>query len=772
LLYTICTGYTLGDLKTIIGSSSINDRSFYRRIVRGVTNVGYGFRNQDDDIGDNPCTLCYSQDDGVTVPLDYIPENDRNNLVVLFLMKGVDPYSPRQLTKIDVSVPLGLPENSVVVEGRYKLNEPIKSGLSLPNYNSFTNNATASIYNTSKFFTPATGSGLWKFSAYTTHNHLLYSSYDGNNVDTGNANDYIRNNPDGYYYAEYTMGGSLMIRTELKLDVAKNNKGKNGKERNVGNYDFRRSVYNPTGSTMTISDNTKLVMRTDRLPRSDSFDYDFVLAQNKSFSTYLVSDNGTSTKVLASVSTNSDFTRNDSADFENAYGAGTTSVMSSFSCPTIVPLGAYEQTPGNQMTLKPTTDPVYYTSGDPDYEIVQNGCYVICDKDLAIASDLKSFSEWKSRFLMGFAICRNVFGMTFTNNWINGVLYMPGFQNDKIYPGIEVKNPTYVYCKEKIVFKEENNSFFYRSSPFNGITFVGMENSQFDDNLGNEYFLGNPTTLVDLGPKDNIIKNVCAQPEFQGYVLDRLKATSFQGVSDLMQFFIVSRLTNANFLQKILGSGDSSISELFSRPAQKIDGDFAQLNSINNEIGVVPFSPESYSQNQLFYGATPKPVVGVFFSSDTITRDYISPGREIFIDTTSKFGYNTFGHKTQQVPMYRWGIKQGDTQSPSIFGGELNNWLTSPSNFYTAPYQGIDRLNDSTYFPSFVKHPTGQRPGYIYSSLESKDSNGNVTGFTYDGFFKSPSNNIIVGAPYHFYFGLKKGKTAFDIFLTKNLINI
>jgi hypothetical protein len=769
--YQVVTGYTLGNLKTIIGSSSINNRSFYRRVVQAGMNVGMGFRDEDDDEVEY-----YSQPDGVTRPLDYIPENDRNNLVVLFLMKGVDPYSPRQLTKIDVSIPLGLPENSVVVEGRYKLNEPIKSGLSLPNYNSFTNNTTASIYNTSKFFTPATGSGLWKFSAYTTSNHLLYSSYDGNNVDSGGSNNqYITDKPDGYYYAEYTMGGSLMIRTENKIKVAKNGKGSGGFKADVGNYDFRRGVYNPTGSTMTISDNTKLVMRTDRLPRSDSFDNDFVFAQNKAFSTYVVSDNGTSSKTLASVSVNSDFTRNDSADFENAYGSGTTSVMSSFSCNSIVPLGAYQQTPPNQMTLKPTTDPVYYTSGDINYPIVQSGCYVICDKDLAIASDLKSFSEWKSRFLMGFAICRNVFGMTFTNNWINGVLYMPGFQNDKIYPGIEVTNPTYVYCKEKMVFKEENNSFFYRSSPFNGITFVGMENTQVADNLGNQYFLGNPTTIVDLGPKDNIIKNVCAQPEFQGYVLDRLKATSFQGISDLIQFFIVSRLTNANFLEKILGSGDSSVGELFSRPAQKIDGDFAQLNSINNEMGVVPFSPESYSQQNLFYGATPKPVVGVFFSSDTVTRDYISPGREIFIDTSTKFGYNTFGHKTQQVPMYKWEIKQGDAQAASIFGGEMNNWLTSPSDFYITPYQGIDRLNDSTYFASEIKHPTGQRPGYIYNSIPLKDTNGNLTGFTYTGYTTPPinaGNRIVVGAPYHFYFGLKKGKTAFDIFVTKNLINI
>ena len=447
--------------------------------------------------------------------------------------------------------------------------------------------------------------------------------------------------------------------------------------------------------------------------------------------------------------------------------------MSSFNCTTIVPLGAYTQSTGGAMTIKAKTDSVYYTDGDEEYPIVTNGCYTLVAKDLAIGADLKSFAEWKSRFLMGFAICRNVFGMTFTNNWINGVLYMPGFQNDKIYSGIEVTNPTYIYCNEKIVFKEENNSFFYRSSPYSGSIFVGMENDGQSDNGGNNYFLGNPTTVVDLGPKDNIIKNVCAQPEFQGYVADRLKATSFQGVSDLMQYFIISRLSNADFLERLLSLGDSSISELFSRPAQKIDGDFAQLNSINNEIGVIPFSPESYGEGNLFYGATPKPVVGVFFSSDTVTRDYISPGREIFVDTTTKFGYNTFGHKTQIVPMYKWEIKQGNAPKPSIFGSESNNWATQKSDFYITPYQGIDRLNDSTYFASSEKHPTGQRPGYIYNSSPSKDLNGNITGFTYNGYLTPSSNNkFIVGAPYHFYFGLKKGKTAFDLFLTKNLINI
>lgn len=793
--HQVVTATTVGEIQNIVNSklstntpltptidSNLFVSSFYKRIIDGQMTVY--FDNVKD--GDNNA----QRGDSSVKPLQLI-ENYKN-LGVIILMKGVDPYTSRQKTKIDISKPFGLIDGSLIVESNYKLNIPISPNLELLRHDSLTTN-NVSLFNQSYVFTPSIGSGLFKYSAYTTHNHSKFSSFDSQH-DSDNTVDLVHNplgtqisgyyaagssvpsgawagpntyvgGRNGYFVDEYVEGGGLMARRCRGFE--------NPPIRwcGAGDVTYNTNVYS-SGITLNMSTSSKIIMRSDRLPQSSSVDDRFVFAQNKTFSVFIISDDGVSTEIDGNVTSNSDYTTNNAVDFEQSYGTGTTSVMSSFSCPTIVPLGAYTQSAGGSMTVKPTSDPVYYTDGDTNYPIITNGCYTLVAKDLAIGADLKSFAEWKSRFLMGFAICRNVFGMTFTNNWINGVLYMPGFQNDKIYPGIEVTNPRYIYCREKIVFKEENNSFFYRSSPFNGNTgnFVGMLNTQVADNFGNTRFLGNPTTVVDLGPKDNIIKNICAQPEFQGYVADRLKATSFQGVSDLMQYFIISRLSNADFLDRLLSLGDSSISELFSRPAQKIDGDFAQLNSINNEIGVVPFSPESYSENQLFYGATPKPVVGVFFSSDTITRDYISPGREIFIDTPTKFGFNTFGHKTQVVPMYRWEIKQNGT-NPSMFGGEENNWITS-GTIYTAPYQGIDRLNDSTYFPSFVKHPTGQRPGYIYSSEGLKDSNGNVTGFTYNGFYNLPDNRIVVGAPYHFYFGLKKGKTAFDIFVTKNLINI
>jgi hypothetical protein len=453
--------------------------------------------------------------------------------------------------------------------------------------------------------------------------------------------------------------------------------------------------------------------------------------------------------------------------------------MNSFSCNTIVPLGAYNnQQDGETITVKPSTDPVYYTGGDSDYPRIENGCYVMCDKDLAIADDWKNFAEWKSRVLLNLAICRNVFGLTFTNQWINGTLYMPGFQNDKIYSGIEVTNPTYVYCKDKIVFREGNNSFFYRSSPYqNSSGFVGKIATKASnitgEQQGNEYFLGNPTTLLDLGPKDNIIQNICARPEFQGYYINRLNGTSYSQPGDLLQLFIISRLTNASAIEQLFNAGDASVGEFFSRDdGQKIDGDFAQLNSINSEFGVVPFSPESYNSDTLFFGQSKDPVMGVFFSSDTISRDFVSPGRTTFIDTSKKFANNLYGFKTQTVPMYKWKLNSGDY----VFGDQYNDWLTTPPNnsvFYSIGYQNIDRLNNDTYYQSPITNPTGQRPGYIYSSDVVKDSLGNITGFTYSAFQKNnTTKEFIVGAPYHFYFGIKYGKTALDKFITNNLVEI
>jgi len=780
--YQVVTGYTLNDLDTVVQNNtkdnSFYDNSFYNRIIRGQMNIGWGFRDEDNDR-----YIDYSTCEGISYVMDRIPDDIRKELSVVVLMKGVDPYSTRQKTKVDVSRIFGLQEGSLMADSRYKLNIPIQSGLNLDNYSNYTTNQNTNLFYPSYYFTPSvqTTEKEWRYSSFTTNNHLLYSSFDTSNVgNSSTSNNIVNNSSDGYFNNEYIQGGSLMVRTTKKQTILPKRNGSGGVEREIGNYQFYRSVYNYTATTMSLTSNLNIVMRSDRLPRSDNFDNNFVLAQNKSFAIYVVPETGFVNIPIGSISNINDFSTDNSIDFEEAYGEETTSALSTFSCNKMVPIGAYKQNDNGTLELLPETDDVYWITDSRKNKRVVNGCYQFCAEDLTFGADLKNLAEWKSRFLLGFAICRNVFGLTFTNQWINGSLYMPGFQNDKIYSGpLNVSNPTYKYCKDKIVFRIENNSFFYRSSPYNSsIGFVGMPADTNESEKGNKYYLGNPTTVVDLGPKDNIIKNICTQPEFQGYVAGKLPATSYNSVSDLLQLFTMSRLSNSSWLGKLLGvGGNASVQGLFSRRGDKIDGDFAQLISINSEFGVVPFTPEGYSSQSTFFNVSKKPIVGVFFTGDTADRDYVSPGREIFIDTTTKVGVNNFGKKSQIVPMYQWSLDlspQKDSK-PLLFGSDQNDWFTDRESgkFYEIKYQGIDRLNGNTYFASPISKPTTQRPGYIYASKPSVDSNNNITGFTYDGFYNpSADSTFLVGAPNHFYFGLKIGKTALDKFIQDYAIEI
>ena len=75
------------------------------------------------------------------------------------------------------------------------------------------------------------------------------------------------------------------------------------------------------------------------------------------------------------------------------------------------------------------------------------------------------------------------------------------------------------------------------------------------------------------------------------------------------------------------------------------------------------------------------------------------------------------------------------------------------------PYQALDRKSSGYFIGNSVTDEYNYR-GYIFSV----DGNGN-----YDEVTRTGPNPILVGAPYHFYFGLSKGKSSLDKFFTKYL---
>ena len=196
--------------------------------------------------------------------------------------------------------------------------------------------------------------------------------------------------------------------------------------------------------------------------------------------------------------------------------------------------------------------------------------------------------------------------------------------------------PTYNYCDDVIVFNELTNGFYYRSSPWKQSTqeFIGKNKPLVNPNwpssivdgypgLGyNEKQIQFPTTIADLGPRDEFITEICNSSNFNGYMVDQVKSTSYQDTSDIIQIGFLSRLLNDTFRQSILpiavGGGSTEgkgIIQFFnsSREADRIDGDFAQALSINSEWKINPFIFENYpNPSSIYFGndnsVPPRPV--------------------------------------------------------------------------------------------------------------------------------------------------------------------
>ena len=209
------------------------------------------------------------------------------------------------------------------------------------------------------------------------------------------------------------------------------------------------------------------------------------------------------------------------------------------------------------------------------------------------------------------------------------------------------------------------------------------------------------------------------------------------------------------------------LNALFSRSEDRLDGDVTQMFSINSEYGIVPFNDDNYNDDDVFLFSSTNsegqvgPTIGLYFSSNTENRILLTPGIKTYGSVLIENGYP----KTQVVPMYKWKY---DTTS-NMFGSELNDWYTDLENggFYQTPYQKM-KLDTTDYFqPQNGTGPFNGSTGYIFNY----DSNGNPN----QNILEFPSNQqdkFVVGAPYHFYFGLGKGKTAINRYISKYIIGL
>ena len=716
------------------------------------------------------------------------------NLGVLFLVRGVDVHTPRQDVEYDLSYLYGYNSfgGNVKVRGNYLLNIPIQPyGASndwrLPIHANFGNNNNTHlnqrIFYNSYSFTPTASN----YQSFTTKNHLYYSAY-GHNNNTLIGNGANENKPCISTYNQAASVKDASWNTYNWDKMVENNNdylykyGDNQVVEGVGmmgaqnenTYLYWSSVYhiNTPNHTINMSNNQKIVMRTDRLPTSDVTQGRMVLHQNKAFAIYTLTDDGITS---ASFNTGLDTLGDGGDDFNEDAGSIAAQINQTFSCEGMVPLECYSGS-GYSIGIQPEDNECYYVDNAKTIKKMYGGCYYLITKNFAIGEDFQSIAEWKSRFRMMYALCNNVVSLSFVNNWVNGSLYMFAFQKDDIYSNDInsskfLSTPDYEYCEDTIVYQTQNNSFFYRASPYNN-GFIGKDNIPQENILGNSNaanrkFLGNPTTIMDLGPRDEFIKELCYNPEFQGYIVDTIKSSSYNDTSDIMQLFAISRLTSSGFWEQIFGLGDASIARLFSRDNSRLDGDIAQLISINSEYGVIPYLGSNYTDDDvLYYEINGDPILGVFFQANTVNRDMITPGRFTFQDIQGSFLYDYYGHNDQQVPFYKWELYGGPT---TIFGTDVNDWVTKRSaggdGIGSINYQSIDRMLPGPEFNSDGVSPTTRRPGFIYNSeIVANEIQPKFN-------MVSRPNKFMLGSPYFFYFGLRKGASSMNRFIDKFVLN-
>ena len=740
------------------------------------------------------------------IPTDYF-ENFTDQ-VILVLQRGVDPYSPLLNNKYSIGALFGTNENDVnwTFTASTRLNVPIQkipngSPTSIQQHNNQNN-----IYFQSHFYTPgvvgSTISGL-QYSSYTTSNVGYYGALDGistgravivpgaaypsssvvnqtpiygtaKGVSTLTANVYYRQtvSVNNYDTAEDLSGGAI-LRGNTQIVYASTPQVSYGE---FGTLYFSPILYpSLTGtSQLNITNYSKNIMRTDRLPSSDYIDSGnlrgsvSLLQQNLSFAIYTIESTTTDGLIVQGFSTGASIA---TADIEGQLAEE--NVLQTLSnCENMVGLDCYS---GNGVNFG-------IKAGCNNADSVQNGCYVfVVNPWDDLQKDIDTWAEWGYRFRFFYGLCRGVLSQTFTNNWVNGSLYMFPIQVDTYFDKKNKPLPP-LFAKELVYFDDKTNNFYYRSSPyFSGSTtsqrFIGRPTDGLIRPVNDRNLLF-PTTIINLGIKDDFYQEIIFDPSAKGYIMNTLNPTSYSDTSDLVNLFVISRITDASFLQQLINAGDNSLNQLFSRDgdSRRIDGDLAQSFSINSEYGVIPFSPEYYS----VYGTSDDPVVilatsstastmGIFFSSTTVdlqNKDFLTPGVIDFRPTANANAITyPYGIKSQYVPFYQWGLKQEDLQN--IFGSQFNNWVTnqssniSSSGIFGYNYQSLDRRNIGT--PSYFVGSNSQvsdiyQRGYIF--------NVNPDGsYSYDN--GNYPSKFLVSAPNHFYFGIIKGETALDKFKTK-----
>jgi hypothetical protein len=317
-------------------------------------------------------------------------------------------------------------------------------------------------------------------------------------------------------------------------------------------------------------------------------------------------------------------------------------------------------------------------------------------------------NEYRRRKRIGKLFCGGIVNYSFIDNWLSGSLYFFPFKSTTSAQG----NP--IYCGKVVKHIPEHDRFYYRSSFYNVITKKWGETYN-----NNKIELHRPTTLVDLGPRDEFIKEICVDPSLDPNcsVVRDIGQTTFKNFGELMGLFINYRMDTTN--------GKMSLNDFFSNKGfqsfgftNPLAGDILQLISTNNEVGIEGFDlqnpkylgysyqildPETYpnifKNGTNEWGALP---ITMRLDEDG-ERTRLCLNEPSHIDYNGKFVNGRLTESSQKIPFYLWE-KGGRGFGPYNDAKDAQRW--DYTNVEIQPLQGMtygynvfntgNTLNDSS----------------------------------------------------------------------------
>ena len=430
----------------------------------------------------------------------------------------------------------------------------------------------------------------------------------------------------------------------------------------------------------------------------------------------------------------------------------------------------------------------------------------------------KIINEYYRRKRVGKMFCGGVVNYAFIDNWLSGSLYFTQFKVKRLITAINRgSEKTAKYCRHIARLVIGQKRLYYRSAPTaNGTTFTV-------DNINK------PTTFVDLGPRDEFIKEICVDPNLDPNcsVSRSIGATSYQDLGELLGLAINYRMdiANANGNLNMFFQNDGFFTGVGI--SNTLDGDILQLLSINNETGIQQFDLQDprylgYQYNILDPELYPQVFkTGTTWGPLPVTLELSDDGQRI------RSCLNEVGRLTessQKVPFYLWN-KRGTGFGPygsnqnnqawdytavqtqplqgMTYGYNLTGGTSDPSDKYlllpiTKTYSGLTlsgvneltgattefdvvsitdgHTNYDTQYPGFTylhaNSSTNPTSGTLYTRYGNAGTWNVTTGWTNTSFvikrtqdYYSGTTKQILSTPFQFYFGLLNGKTGLDKFI-------